>query len=197
MKNVMYSVVICSFVLCFSVAFAGPFGINMGTPISQLNVEKKISENKGIYKLKNVPEPHPLFDEYVVFATPQTGVFTVVATIKVIKTNIYGSELKSKFDTVHEKLSTKYGHSKDFDFLMSGSIWDKPEDFMMGLVKKERTLSSFWGTKEGSILPQDIKGIILEAIALNRNIGGIMLKYDFLNDTAAREKINKTNDKSL
>jgi hypothetical protein len=53
---------------------------------------------------------------------------------------------------------------------------------MMGLLKKERLLSSFW-TKEttGHDLPDDIISIQAEAKALSLETGIIFLGYEFSN----------------
>lgn len=61
-------------------------------------------------------------------------------------------------------------------YLKAGSIWDESRCWMMGLLKKERVLVSFWDVK--STLPNHITSITLEASALSTEEGYILLTYE-------------------
>jgi hypothetical protein len=61
------------------------------------------------------------------------------------------------------------------DFLRAGSIWKEPEDWMMGLLKDERTLVAVWE----KALPNRIHDVVLKAGALSREKGFHKLTYEF------------------
>jgi len=65
---------------------------------------------------------------------------------KNVSTSVYGSELKDAFNEMEKSIIAGYGDSKRYDFLRSGSIWDEPKDFMMGLLKKKELLNRFGQT---------------------------------------------------
>ena len=46
---------------------------------------------------------NPAFDVYAVQVGPKTGVRFIKAATDNIATNVYGHELKSKFDLIHDK----------------------------------------------------------------------------------------------
>lgn len=86
----------------------------------------------------------------------------------------------SEFDNYFKVLSTKYGIAKRFDFLRSGSIWNERKDWMMALLKKERTLSAFW-IDDKITMPDNLSGINFEAYANSRESGMIAISYEFKN----------------
>ena len=55
---------------------------------------------------------------------------------KNIDTDSYGLALKSKFEELSNSLSSLYGKADTTDFLLAGSIWKDPQDWMRGLNKK-------------------------------------------------------------
>src|SRR4051812_10476836 len=80
-------------------AHAGPFGIDMGEPLSQLG---QVVEKEGArFELKSPPIPHSAFKEYYVTATPETGVCKVEAATPSIR-------LAGKFVEIKEQLDLKY-----------------------------------------------------------------------------------------
>jgi hypothetical protein len=77
-----------------------------------------------------------------------------------------------------------YGQpSNSADFLRSGSIWREPEDWMMGLTKKERTLATWWvalsRNGQNVSLPHQITGILLDTTGLGPSKGCLFLSYEF------------------
>ncbi len=92
---------------------------------------------------------------------------------KDVTTNGYGEEIKSAFKTICDALTTKYGPPKNGDFLKSGSIWNEPRDWTMGLLKKERELFAVWDWSNGS------GGITLDSKAMSTEKGYVTLSYEF------------------
>jgi hypothetical protein len=123
------------------------------------------------------PNPHPDFDEYFCVVSPKTGLVKVIAAGENITTDNLGSELKEKLSEVQAAITKTYGPPKStYDFLNEGSIWNQPEDWMMGLLKKDRTVATYWIFPT----PQDhIAAISVEAVPLNRETGYILVSYEF------------------
>jgi hypothetical protein len=128
------------------------------------------------YTFSTAPSPHPEFESYICFVSPEKGLLKVVAISKDIETNSFGEAIRDRFEQVQAGLSKAYGAGKSYDFLQSGSIWNEPQDWMMGLLKDERTLEAFWQLNP----PQDhITVIALKAVALSREKGYLSLGYEF------------------
>lgn len=178
-------------------AQAGPFGLDMGTPLVELNKQMKLKlEITGVYSTPSVPKGHLDFGGYQLIVTPAQGLCKIVAYSQVISTSVYGTELASKFSSLESALSSKYGKPKKFDFLKGGSIWKEPRDWMAGLLKKERILSSYWLIKNLE-LPDSIRIIQLEAVAISREEARIELLYEFKNFDQCRDWIKSQIDSAL
>ena len=61
-----------------------------------------------------------------------------------------------------------------YDFLLSGSIWNRPEDWMMGLLKDERKLAWFLSITESN--SQKLEFVALQAKAFSEEGG--RFKFD-------------------
>ena len=177
----------------------GPFGLPMGTTLAQLASfgPTEESDAKGFYKLRTVPKPHEDFETYIVAVSEKQGLCKIMAIGKDVSTSAQGYELRSAFESLDKILLEKYGDRKNFDFLNAGSIWDEPKDFMMGLVKKERTLSSYWDQSQGSHFTDHVNAITLETTALHSDVGYLQLRYEFENTKACLEEIAKKTNSSL
>ncbi len=177
--------------------YAGPFGLDMGTPLAELNKLMKLKlEKTALYSTPSVPKPHPDFDDYRLVVTPNHGLCKVIAWSRIISTSVYGTELVNKFSDVESALNAKYGASKRYDFLRSGSIWNEPRDWTMGLLKKERTLTSYW-TNEAHELPENVETIELQAMAIGTEQAMIRLGYEFKNSSQCIDWIKSQKDSSL
>src|ERR1035437_1964643 len=76
---------------------------------------------------------------------PDEGLLKISALGNDIRTNGFGEEVRESFKTILDAVSETYGKPEDvFDYVKHGSIWKEPEDWMMGLLKKERTLDAYW-----------------------------------------------------
>ena len=120
---------------------------------------------------------HPLFDAVVPSAQKNTGVCAVTGLKVVTDPDDYGTEHKRLFKNIEEMVAAKYGEpSSKYDFLLSGSLWDAPRYWRMGLRQKERELASFWMRDEVPQLPLGVASIALQAVD-----GAIRLRYEFEN----------------
>ena len=120
------------------------------------------------------------FTYLVVGHTPKAGVCKVAGLQNVPNPDEYGVEHRMAFDNIADKIVAKYGEPKSkVDRLLPGSIWDKPQDWLMGLWKKERYL--FWDWN----LPH------LE-IRLYADPEHIELSYEFPNFNACRREAEES-----
>jgi hypothetical protein len=166
----------------------------MGTPISKLHVLKHDRENS--YTI-DVPTPNSEFESYVVLATPGTGVCKIVGIGKDHDGDAAGVEIRMAFNSMEAVLRSKYGNSKTFDFLQSGSIWNDVGDFAMALRRNERHLEGFWDRDENSTLPSDIRSINLSASATGSSSTYLTLSYEYTNMDACTAKRRATDNSAL
>jgi hypothetical protein len=177
-------------------AHAGPFGLNFGDSYAQLSklglVKDKVNQ---WYTAKSVPRPHPDFVTYELLISPKLGLCKIIASNSNISSDSYGSTLRQQYNLLEDSLSRKYGEGKKFDYLKSGSIWDEPRDFMMGLVKDERVLVTYWTVPDPSS-HDGVAVISLRADARNKSTGVIIINYESKNGKecidVAREETNST-----
>ncbi len=166
-------------------------GMNL-EEIQKLGNFKPFKNSSYIYDSKNLIDGHPDFNDFTVILTPNTGVCKFEAFSKTIETNSFGTELQEKYNYLLTALTQKYGKAKGYDFVKSGSIWKEPQDWMMGLYRKERTLATYWTTPEINNLPDSLKALKLETTALSSTKGFITIGYEFDN---APECLNEINNK--
>jgi len=178
-------------------AQAGPFGLDMGTPLVELNKQMKLKlVSTGVYSTPSVPKGHPDYDDYRLIVAPAQGLCKIYAFSKVISTSVYGTELVDKFSGFESALSTKYGQPEKFDLLRSGSIWKERQDWMVGLLKKERMLVSYW-PKKARDLPESIYAIQLKAVAISTEEARVTLGYEFKNFDQCRDSLKAQIDSAL
>jgi len=183
-------------ILFVTEAMAGPFGLEKGMSLKDI-CGKPEKVGHGIYKLSSVPKPHSAFEAYIVKVAPKGGLCWIQAIGKDIATSSYGIDLKSAFSEMEEKLGATYGKHETMDFLMPGSIWNEPNDWMMGLIKRERFLAAIWKKSEGSSLPSDIEQIGLIASSISCDKGYIAIEYSFTNKEACEAEMAAQEDDAL
>lgn len=178
-------------------AMAGPLGLDMGMSYDLLNKSIKLKQVQSfLYSTSSLPKGHSKFEEYRLQITPKHGLCKVIAWSKSIPTSVYGDGLIDKFEKLESAISQKYGQGKKFDYLRSGSIWNEPRDWMIGLRKEERTLKTYWIDNRLK-LPENIHVIALEAHAIDKETGLIELAYEFKNNSECIEWIRSQENSSL
>lgn len=184
----------------------GPLGLKMGISLEELGRAVALKESKqvALYRSDTAPNPHSAFESYIYTVTAGAGLCRITAVGKPVATSVFGGELRSEYASLKEALGAKYGKpTNDFDFLRQGSIWDESNDWMMSLLKKERSLAVYWNAmpdKQGArqiSLPNDLGVIGLKAEALGPNSGFVSVTYTFTNEKACLDEIKKTVNKSL
>jgi hypothetical protein len=158
---------------------SGPFCFEAGMTLNKIKslVGKKAITllESGRISLDTAPCPHRDFESYVLTLSPKDGLLKINAIGKIIATHRNGREVEEAFNTIYDALIKKYGMGKKYDSLNSGSLLDKPEDWMMGLKKGERSLAAYWSDH----LPNRITAISLKAKVISMDQGYLTLGYEF------------------
>lgn len=180
----------------------GPFGLEAG--LTQKNIEdmigaklKPLPDSVNLYTSDTLPKQNADFEMYGLLISPKAGLCQIRAVGKNIDTDSYGLALKSRFEDLSSSLSSLYGKAETTDLVLEGSIWKEPQDWMMGLNKKERFLSATWkGTKE-TPLKNNIDTISIEARANSSLKGYVYLQYSFTNNDVCQAEIEGAKKSSL
>jgi hypothetical protein len=176
-------------------ALAGPFGLTQGAPLSKLQVVKK-SSGEHRYVI-NVPSPLSDFDFYIATVTPVHGLCRVAAMGETLTDDANGAKARTKYEHLKGLLDSKYGASRQYDFLHAGSVWKLPSQFATSIDKKERTLQAFWTAENSSRLPSDIGAINLEVAALSATETYVNVIYELANHDACFDYVKNSKAQSL
>ena len=135
----------------------------------------------------SVPNPHRAFESYTFHLTQTHGLCRIQGIGADVAMNAFGTQLKEQFQELAEALDEKYGTHKSLEAVAPGSGWNNPEDWPMALVQQEALLAATW---DFTNIPRDdgIQGMTLEASAMSREKGYVILTYYFDNsDLCIRE----------
>ena len=179
-------------------SLSGPFGTEMGMTAADLTARigqpPYLVEN-GYLAFNSAPTPHPTFSTYSFVASGKYGLCRVGATATV-ESSRYGVELRSRFEEIKAALVAKYGTPSNEVDRVLGSTWLEPEDFMMGLVQKERVLVAYWDS-EKSPLPNDLGSLLIQADAKSMTSGQIDVTYEYTNFGQCRDELKSKADSAL
>ena len=138
---------------------AGPLplqGIDLGTP------SEIIGGILSKYSVDNPPNPHPLFDYYLVYVHDELGILGITGMGKAHENDKYGTAVRDAFDRAVKSLDDKYGanlkhivndsvpvayqsgFAQVFDYLKFLSIWNRDDDFLQALRDEDRVLAKFY-----------------------------------------------------
>jgi hypothetical protein len=124
-----------------------------------------------VFRTTKLPKSHPDVELYSLIIY-KNKLHKVVATSQDIHDTGWGYNTKAKFEMLSKALTEKYGPATDtHDFLIRGSIWNEPRDWLAGLRKGERHLTTFWKMENLSIG--------MEAGSHRIERGYISLSYEF------------------
>lgn len=152
---------------------AGPFGIDTEN-FSLESYDCEPVNTTTFFKCSTIPNKHPDIESYIIQYAEKVGVCMIKGISVDIRDNVFGSNIQSKIEQIKEQISSKYGAGDDIRYLQSGSIWDEPEDWMVGLAKDERTFATEWNMAT----PIDGTSIIfLAAKAINRETGYFVVEF--------------------
>lgn len=180
-------------------AFADVFGVQMGASPQSLG-GKASADDPGpvkFYKLPAVPKPHGEFETYAAMSSAKTGICKIAGYGRSYNGDMDGHKVHDAWEALGATLEAKYGKSARFDDLDEGSIWNKPEDFAMGLKVEERTLVAYWVPKYGAKLPVDLRAIKLEASAVSGSETYLVISYEFANFGTCSALMQQADDAAL
>ena len=175
---------------------SGPFGLQQGLKLNEIPFDHEEIQ-PYLYLFTSLPKKHSSFSQYVLRITPTYGLTWIKAIGIPTQTNSFGTALQTQFNDFLERLKKIYGVPKKTDFLLSGSCWDRPEDWLSGLECGERILCAQWDTENGLDLPNKLKCVGLYAQAIDSQEGNIIVEYYFDNEDAAQKEINALEDEAL
>ncbi|CAO97462.1 hypothetical protein [Erwinia tasmaniensis] len=174
----------------------GPFGLESG--LTKKNIEdmtgeelKPVENVPNLYMSQSLPKKNAEFEVYGLMISPKSGLCEIKALGKRIDTDSHGLALRSKYNELSDSLSSIYGKPENTDFLLSGSIWKEPQDWMMGLNKNERFLSTRWKAAPTAPFKNNLKSVFMEARAKGPSEVYIFLQYDFNNIGACNAEIEE------
>ena len=168
---------------------SGPFGLVRGMTKEQIldkvgksslgSVENDKAGGVSMF-LTTVPKPYKSFVMYQVYVSPTEGLLKIVAFTDFIDTAADGTQLRDAFSSLKDQLQIPYGDpTSQYDYVKGDSIWRESQDFMMGMVKHDRTLSCYWIASDKTPLKDSITAISLKAAAKDSSTGLVMLIYEF------------------
>lgn len=174
------------FVTFATPAIAGPFGVD----VEGFTPEKYSCSNLSglFYRCMGVPKPHNDFEAYAVQYHKDAGLCMIKGIGKDVKENGYGGMVREKVEEIYSQVSSKYGKLEKSDFLLPSSIWNEPDEWLMGLVKSERVYAY-----SGEISPS-VDGIatyLVAAGATSSDSGYVIVEFY----TENKEKCEVANSK--
>lgn len=171
---------------------AKPFGFASGTLLEDIDCDFKELAN-CIYTTSTPPSKHGKFEEYIFKVAPVSGLYWVKALGKTISTDSTGFLLQQELDSMQARLNKVYGDSESISFSTHGTIWNEPQDFMMGLLSNEIFYAASWNA-ENCNLPGNLKSIYLGLSAIDRDSGYMVLEYSFTNEDDGEEEVQNSED---
>lgn len=180
----------------------GPFGLEEG--LSKENIEQMIGQplvlvegTKNLYLTQSMPKENDSFEKYALLISPKVGLCQIRALGRDIATDSFGIALQGKFNDLRDLLNSIYGRGKTSDFLLTGSIWKDPQDWMMSLNKKERALATEWSERSDAMVKSKLIEIDMEARAPSSQSGYIFLQHTFDNNSACQTELENEKKSAL
>lgn len=159
------------------ISFASPFGLKMGMSLKAVEKECTakpvlIKDNQYLIKPK---KSHPRFELYVVLIDDSKGLYEIRAISSGVKTNSYGTEIRSLFDEVKDRISKTYGTPLVRNEIDPQSVFDDEQYWLFTLKNGARILGAIWGLNEN--LKDHIDTITLECRASEKQSDPWLILY--------------------
>lgn len=181
---------------------SGPLGLKMG--LTKKNIEDMtgekldpVEDSPNLFMIKTTPKKNTNFSSFGLIISPTVGLCQIRAIGNTSINNSYGIPIRDEFDSLNESLVSLYGKNKKIDRLYSGSIWERPQDWMMGLTLNERVLAAEWKVPSEEMQKSNLESIILQARGEGKSEGYLFLQYSFDNQKACFTEIKEQNKNSL
>ena len=132
---------------------------------------------------------HSLFEKYIVWISPDYGLYYIKAISKDLYTSTYGTEVKDKFQSLLNSLEKKYGEFEKIDKIKSDSVFKSEDYWLYTLANGAREFKAYWFCTPDKY--QNFGGINIVALgieATGSNTAYIWIEYEFLNCEDAKNK---------
>lgn len=170
---------------------SGPFGFDIGMTYDQVKAAcggrepEHIADDRYYVKPKKT---HPVFEKYIVWISDSVGLYYVKAISGEIKTSEYGTEIRSRFDSVLKPLEAKYGGFYIENRVKQDFYFKDEKNWMYSIVQGARSYSASWFVNTDNYQNYDgLFGIMMGISAQFSSSGYIWIEYDFLNSEDARK----------
>ncbi len=177
----------------------GPFGLAMGMTREEVREamgRAPIEEEDGFAHFDTAPKPHPQLSDYLAMSSPTEGLCKVVG-VSTVESNRFGHQVSERVNMFVAALTAKYGQpSFTRDRVLDGSLWDDPEDYMMGLLEQDRLVVYVWDPDKVE-LPGDLRTIAVMAEGLSTSTARISVGYEFENMQACSEENKRKSNEAL
>ena len=173
---------------------SGPFGIDLGQPMDQLELEAVNEGEDGSTRiLSTVPKPVADIELVAVKGFAETGVCEIRGVSRDFESDAYGVQVKSAMAALAESLDSKYGKHKKTDQCGSYNC----EFFQMNLRDGSQVHLYQWNEASGANLPEGMDEIALGANASQFNDTYYRLDYRLTDLERCSEASNKAKASSL
>jgi hypothetical protein len=163
-----------------------PFGFKPGMTREQIvaavGTSHVLLDRGTALSLNTAPTPNSNFERYVVLVSTSVAGLGKVEAIVTVPANRSGEQVIEKYSGIKAALTEKYGKpERDFNFVHAGALFSEPSEFMMSLLKGERSLASSWHLDDGTL-------IFLRAEGADSQSASVKLGYEFHPEFDAYEK---------
>lgn len=166
----------------------GPFGVAMGEDASKYPDCMPMPHDANAYVCKALRKSHPDFGSFLLISPKETGVCKVVAMGHDIDDNGSGDRTREAADKIAQQLVTIYGQwTKKFDFLHAGALFKEDNDWLMALMRQERSYIFDWMPDTMAPTPTGVVSVLLEAHAKSLDRGFVTLDFEFSNFPKCKE----------
>jgi hypothetical protein len=162
----------------------GPFGFEKGMTreeVIKLVGQSAIAprgqtQNPYNLILNTAPKPHSAFEKYILTFSPKEGLLKIQAIGKDIDSDSSGTEVKTAYNDIVDGLNKKYGPpTQQFDNL-TGQLFNEPNQWMMSILDKDRSVASFWNLSPPL---NNVKDIMSDVNVSHTNKGYIVVRFEF------------------
>ena len=81
--------------------------------------------------------------------------------------------------------------------LLSGSLWDEPQEWMQSLLHQDRVLTTELSRANGLALRQSLNAVWLGVYAMTTDSGYISVDYHFENEVEVEAQLTALEDEAL
>lgn len=182
---------IALFIMISAMLFAGPFGIEFGWTLEELEESgayiEYMNTQQNIKAYLVVPSQlHSELVLYVVFIDDEYGIYLIRAI-----SDICYSEyaIRNSYDMLKTQLSSVYGEPKEYDEISWNSAWNGADNFIRSILYGDRVLVAAWFPLREE---NGAKEIYLSVVPNDENEAVVCLEYYSWNYDAVEARFNSS-----